>query len=118
MVRSLTLNVRVTLTPRMPAVRQLRSWTGLARGHDGFEGSERFGADQGQEEIDQKAHRHDSDEYVFHDSEPPACVGVRNADNEKANRHCHKDQILHRSPSRNDSHVIITPFNIKMPSIF
>lgn len=60
--------------------------------HPDLEG---FGTDQRHEQIDQQAGGHDSDKNVFHGSKLSARVRIHDAQNEKSDHHCHKDQVTH-----------------------
>src|ERR1700736_1434729 len=85
---------------------------------------EQLGPDEGHEQVDKKQQRHESDEYVFHRSQPPARVRVRDADNKESDRHGHENQVLHGPPLPfpfaellTTCPNILTPFRIKIASI-
>jgi hypothetical protein len=62
-------------------------------------GLEDFRPDQRHKQVDQQTHRDESNQYVFHDSQSPACVRVRDAKKKEAEGHADENQILHKSPA-------------------
>jgi hypothetical protein len=68
-----------------------------------------FRANQRKEQVDEKAQRHDSNDDVFHGSDPIEGIGIGNAQPEKADDCQHVNEI-HHEPTllRFDSVVVKT----------
>jgi len=54
-------------------------------------------ADQRKEQVNEKAERHDSDNEVFHGSDPIEGIGVANTDDKETNDYRHVYEIHHGS---------------------